>query len=219
MSRSCSVQYKKYCSLFTFFIVLLLQPSLAAAHKIKIFAAPEGEAINGICYYPGGDKYRQGTVMVFGPDNVLLGKVTTDDKGAFTFKPSRKTDHIFVIETADGHRAQYTVKAAELSLAAGQEQTATGPAGTNAQHPEAARPSTSATAVTAAGTKKAAAAVSSGELQELLDTTIARHINPLREQLDRYEEKIRLHDVLGGIGYILGLAGLAFYCLGRKKRN
>ena len=37
---------------------------------------------------------------------------------------------------------------------------------------------------------------------------------PLREQLDQYEEKTRLHDVIGGLGYIVGLMGIAFYLKG-----
>jgi len=45
-------------------------------------------------------------------------------------------------------------------------------------------------------------------------------IDALQEQLDRHEQKVRLRDVLGGIGYILGLAGAAFYFLGgRRKRS
>jgi nickel transport protein len=52
--------------------------------------------------------------------------------------------------------------------------------------------------------------------QRSLDRLLARHINPLREQIAAYEERRRWHDVLGGIGYILGLAGVAFFFLARK---
>ena len=47
---------------------------------------------------------------------------------------------------------------------------------------------------------------------------LQHQISMLQEQLEAYEEKVRLHDILGGIGYILGLAGIAFYFMG-KKRN
>lgn len=40
-----------------------------------------------------------------------------------------------------------------------------------------------------------------------LEAAIARQIRPLREQLDAYEERIRLHDLMGGIGTIFGLFG------------
>ena len=45
---------------------------------------------------------------------------------------------------------------------------------------------------------------------------LRRQVHMLQEQLETYEERIRLHDVLGGIGYILGLAGISFYFMGKK---
>jgi len=52
------------------------------------------------------------------------------------------------------------------------------------------------------------------------DTRLLRHqIQLLREQLEAYEEKVRLHDILGGIGYILGLAGIASYFMGRERNR
>ena len=41
----------------------------------------------------------------------------------------------------------------------------------------------------------------------------------LAEQLDRLEDTIRLRDVFGGIGYILGITGIMFYFLGRRKAD
>lgn len=54
--------------------------------------------------------------------------------------------------------------------------------------------------------------------QRGLDRLLARHINPLREQIAAYEERRRWHDVLGGIGYILGLTGIAFFFMARRGR-
>ncbi len=46
---------------------------------------------------------------------------------------------------------------------------------------------------------------------------VAKEIRPLREQLDQVESKIRLHDIVGGIGYIVGISGVAFYFLAMRK--
>ena len=59
---------------------------------------------------------------------------------------------------------------------------------------------------------------SAGIDPQTLERLLARYINPLREQIAAYEAQRRWHDVLGGIGYILGLAGVAFFLLGRKGR-
>ena len=48
-------------------------------------------------------------------------------------------------------------------------------------------------------------------LQDTIDRAVAKQIRPLREQLDRYERQVRFRDLLGGLGYILGLTGLILY--------
>lgn len=50
-----------------------------------------------------------------------------------------------------------------------------------------------------------------------LEAVVARQIRPLREQLDAYEAKTRLHDVLGGIGIIFGLFGSWAWLQSRRK--
>jgi nickel transport protein len=55
------------------------------------------------------------------------------------------------------------------------------------------------------------------EIEQVVETAVSRQIRPLREQLEAYESKTRLHDTLGGIGYIVGIAGIAFYFMGRRK--
>ena len=64
------------------------------------------------------------------------------------------------------------------------------------------------------------AGTAAGSLEEKVDN-LTRQITELRKQINRYEERKRFHDVLGGIGYIVGLSGLAFYFLGvrRKQRS
>ena len=44
-------------------------------------------------------------------------------------------------------------------------------------------------------------------------------VRPLQEQIQHYENKIRLHDVVGGIGFIVGLAGVSFYFAGKRKNG
>ncbi|MDD2816796.1 MAG: hypothetical protein PHP00_13860 [Thiotrichaceae bacterium] len=57
------------------------------------------------------------------------------------------------------------------------------------------------------------------ELQTLISKAVRQEIQPLREQLDRYALRIYWHDVLGGIGYIFGLAGLVFYFQARRLQG
>lgn len=59
----------------------------------------------------------------------------------------------------------------------------------------------------------------STELQSLISKAVRQEIQPLREQIDRYTLRIYWHDVLGGIGYIFGLAGLVFYLQTRRSQR
>jgi len=57
------------------------------------------------------------------------------------------------------------------------------------------------------------------ESNTLGDEQISRQIHELREQLHDYEQRTRLRDVLGGIGYILGLAGVVALIKTRRRET
>ena len=49
---------------------------------------------------------------------------------------------------------------------------------------------------------------------ELLD----QKLNPLIKRIEDYNQQQKLSDIIGGLGYILGITGIATYFLSRKKR-
>jgi nickel transport protein len=53
----------------------------------------------------------------------------------------------------------------------------------------------------------------------MIERAVARQVGPLREQLAGYEDTVRRHDVLGGLGYILGITGIACYLIARHNRQ
>ena len=56
-------------------------------------------------------------------------------------------------------------------------------------------------------------------LARVVERSVAMRVRPLARELKEFKEEVRFHDVLGGIGYIVGLAGLAFYFLGVRRRD
>jgi len=46
---------------------------------------------------------------------------------------------------------------------------------------------------------------------------VRAEVGKLRRQLDGYEQTIRMRDVIGGLGYLVGIGGVAFYFLGKKR--
>ena len=55
------------------------------------------------------------------------------------------------------------------------------------------------------------------DLERLIERGVARQIKPLRKELAAYKEENDLQKILGGLGYIFGLAGLGFYMAARQK--
>ena len=53
----------------------------------------------------------------------------------------------------------------------------------------------------------------------MIERAVARQIGPVREQLVSYEDEVRWRDVLGGLGYILGITGLAVWLRSGRDRR
>lgn len=177
----------------------------AYAHKLNVFAYAEGSTIRGEVYARGGETVHEAAVTIYGPDGAKLGETKTDHDGKFALEASFRCDHRIVVDGGGGHLAEFT-------LAGGELPESLPPKSTRAEPPE--------TPVAALELPKSAPSSDLPVDQEQLLAQLAsleRQIVQLRKQLDGYEAKVRWHDVLGGLGYILGLMGLAYYFLGRKK--
>jgi len=187
-------------------VVVYARP--AAAHSINVFAIAEGKTLQGEVYARGGEPIRQAKVSIFSPAGETLGETTTDDEGKFTFEARFRTDHRLVVDTGDGHEAEYTVPAEELP------ESLPGRDGEPAVQPEPSSPPQRPIDASPA-TAESSGDVSMHEELAALQAQVAQ----LRRELAAHQQKLRLTDVAGAIGYILGLMGLSFYFLGVRKRN
>lgn len=183
-------------------VVMLASCAPAAlAHALHVFAGAEGKTVSGEVYYSISSKARGVKVTALGPGGELLYETETDEQGRFSFEVETRCNLTIVARTGDGHRAEYVLHASELPPSL-------------PLHSSEANGGGQAQAAPAAG---AGEDVGGAQQERLVEEAIARQLRPLREQLDRYEHKVRLHDILGGIGYIVGLAGLVFFLRGRSR--
>ncbi len=201
--------------------LVLLFAQGASAHKLVVFAYVDGDTVRGEAYFHGGSPAQKAEVRVLDPQGTELTKTTTDSQGEFAFKPPVRCDLKLLITTSEGHTAQFTVPAGELpetlpGSSTPVQQPARKPAEISSPGPplEAAdRPAAvPSPAPRAEGPQVAPAESLANEIAEL-----RKQVQALRQQLFHYEQKVRWHDVLGGIGYILGLSGAAFYFLAGKR--
>ncbi|WP_229360317.1 hypothetical protein [Ferrimonas sediminicola] len=161
----------------------------AQAHLLKVFAYGEGGRVHGSVYFAGGGPATGASVQVLGIDGALLTTLTPDANGEFVYAPDGPRDLELLVDTGDGHQIRWPVRAEELS------------GGHPASQPVmAAEPSQS----------------DQRQLLGLIEQAVARQVGPLRQELQQAQDRARLSDILGGLGMIFGIAGLAMWWRGRR---
>lgn len=200
-------------------LVLTLDLVLAAApvwaHKLRVFAAAEGRLITGSAYFAGGAAAGGATVLVTDAQGNLLAQLQPAADGRFSYRAEAPVEHRVIAQTADGHRAEWRIAADELG--GGFRDAALEQVG-----PSEAKTSRAPVAVAASEAATGCAPPSNGAPtpgHAALEAALSRQLRPLREELLATREALRLQDILGGIGYIFGLAGVALWwrCRHRPK--
>jgi nickel transport protein len=187
-------------------LLAVLPLTSAHAHKLRAFAYAEGEVIHGSVYFAGNVPVKGAHIHVIDLNGATVAETTSNAEGRFSVVVRERIDHRVVADAGDGHRSEYNVKAAELpeSLPIPSVAQAAWPAGPAASPPPPSN---------AAQTEMA------GDLEARIERAVARQIGPLREELANYDDKVRWHDVLGGLGYILGITGLGCWLIERRRRG
>jgi nickel transport protein len=190
----------------------------AWAHKVTIFAWVEGDTVYTQSKFSGGKRVKNSTVVVYDKEGNQLLEGKTDENGEFSFQVPKKTDLKVVLKASMGHLAEWTIPADEITGVA--------------QAFEDSAPEVSMEAVTEepAALKEAetsqpqplqtAVGLSRQEVQALIDDSLDRKLAPILSMLaDARDPGPRLSEVIGGIGYIFGLVGVALYFSSRGKRK
>jgi len=192
-------------------LAALALPSVGQPHNIIADAYVEGGIIEGEVGFSNGDSAINAPVTVTDATGAILGTTHTDDDGVFYFQVERIVDHHFEVDAGAGHVTHLLVKAEDLSL------------GGDSGAPAAKKPDPAAIPVSSSSPSSCVSTAHAPDadaaaLRQMVEKAVAKQIKPLRKQILQYENKIRLHDVLGGLGYILGLTGLAVWLGARRGR-
>lgn len=179
----------------------------AYAHKVSLFAWVEGDTIHTESKFSGGKMVKAGRIEVFNSRGELLLTGTTDDQGAYSFPIPERDDLKVVLTAGSGHGNYWIVPAAEMDALPVQDR----------DRPEKP-PAVSRQAPPEGSTEHPPASSPCVDMQNV-EATVARILEaklaPLRARLA--DPAWGLRDVLGGIGYILGLMGLAAYLHYRRQ--
>ena len=194
----------------TVLIVLLCFSGAGLAHRVNISAYADGDAIQVECYFSGSKKVRRGKLVFTDLETgATLLEETTDEHGMFRFRPGAdflQTGHGLNIRliAGEGHQKDWQISPEELGTLSASEQPV------KLANEQAA--STELPHVPSANQTELAPSMDAAELEALVGRVLDEKLAPIKQTLARQEDRgPAVKDIIGGIGWILGLLGLATY--------
>jgi len=182
----------KHYTLFLFLILLLL-PLQAHAHKIHVFAWVSGNTVTVESGFSGSRPLVKGTVNIKNAKTEeLLVEGTGDSKGIFHFEipasvKETSADMLITVTGGEGHQSEWLIPAAEYLAES-----------VSKQIPQQQN-------------------INNNELKQMIQQLLEEELKPIRRSLAQAaEQKPGFRDIMGGIGYLLGLAGLVAWMKNRK---
>jgi nickel transport protein len=187
--------------------------SSALAHKVTIFAWVEGDTVHTTSKFSGGKSAKRLTVVVYDKQGNQLLEGKTDENGEFSFKIPKKTELKVALKASMGHLAEWTIPAEEITGIADSTETGAPEIGVEAAASTDAKRSGELAVPTAVG-------LSCQEIQELIDKSLDKKLTPVVNMLaESLDHGHRMGEVIGGIGYIFGLVGVALYFATRRREH
>jgi len=172
------------------------------AHKVNIFTYVEGDKVYTESYFNDGKKCVDSKIEVFDNQGNILLEGLTDEEGMFSFEiPSEDVidgDLKVVLTASMGHRAEYIIRADELRDVA------------ELIEEKLEEPVTVLSPEVSSFDLK--------EIQSLIEDALDKKLEPIMREIKKsQEDKISFTEIIGGIGYIIGIFGIIAYFLSRKR--
>ena len=204
---------------YLFFLSLFIfSDTPAFAHKITIFAWIEGDTVYTQSKFSGGKRAKGASVIVYDLDENKLLEGKTDDKGRFAFKIPQKTALKVVLKASMGHMATWTIPIEEITAGI-QTQNSNLESDIKDSYKTSSR-STTINSYTDLPAPVESCRISKQEIKKLIDESLDKKLSPIMNMLaDSYRDDPSLTEIIGGIGYIFGLVGVAMYFTSRRKKD
>ena len=186
----------------------------AEAHRVNIFAFVDGGEIQVECGFSRGSSVQAGKIEVLdAATGATLLTGVTDEQGVFRFPvpaSAREQGHDLLIRVnaGEGHQNEWRIPAADLGQAPGDGVDAVSAIRELQQ---------AATVPPGASRDDQTYVLSRQELEKIIDTALEQKLAPIRKMLaEQYNAEPSMRDIIGGIGWLLGLAGIAAYFKNRR---
>jgi len=193
---------KPYLILIFIFLIIIMMDVSVFAHKVNIFTYVEGDKVYTESYFNDGKKCVDSKIEVFDNQGNILLEGLTDEEGMFSFEiPSEDVidgDLKVVLTASMGHRAEYIIRADELRDVA------------ELIEEKLEEPVTVLSPEVSSFDLK--------EIQSLIEDALDKKLEPIMREIKKsQEDSISPTEIIGGIGYIVGIFGIIAYFLSRKR--
>ena len=191
--------HKKSSIVLFFASILIISTALpASAHRAIIFAWVEGDSVFTESKFSGGRRAINAEVLVLDREGKQLLEGRTNDKGEFSFKIPKLTDLRIVVTAGTGHQGEWTIPESEIREA-----------GAVLEKKRTDEPS-----------QPVALGLGKEEIKGLIDDSLDRKLRPIVRMMTESQSKgPSVNEIVGGIGYIFGLMGVALYFKSRGKKR
>jgi len=207
MKTVCSINLRRWnrvlLGLACVAMLSLLWPASAVAHRVNIFAWVDGDTVYTRSKFSGGKLVKEGDVVVYDLNGKQLLSGKTDAQGEFSFEIPEKTGMKIVIQAGTGHRGEWTIPVDEIEGLSQSKTTSVPPVESVSVTPEK---------------QTAVSPMNLDEIRQVVEKSLDQKLKPVLNILvESQQSGPTLRDILGGIGYILGLMGLGAYIHFRRK--
>jgi nickel transport protein len=190
--------------IFVFLFITFMFSENAMAHSVRIFAYFDNNKVHTESYFNDGKAVKNAEVKVHdSTENTLLLTGVTDSKGEFSFNAPETHSLKIIVRASMGHQA-------EIRLEKRKDRKIKDTTDKDKDQPLELSQSDKRISLT------------QEQLEKIIDEKLDEKLSPVYEILRQVEHNSvqpSLTEIFGGIGYILGLFGIASYFISKKNKQ
>lgn len=200
----------KYISILIVLIAMFVKVSFA--HKVSTFAYREGNQIIGEAYFADGSPCINCRVEAYDERETKISDTVTNEKGKYKFVTEYKGPIKIKVIAGEGHLAEFNLEGLK-DTSNTEKQNVTRSKNTTSSKSE----------VQSSKNVQEISNLNKEEVKKAVNEAIRETIKPEIEgiknlliEMKKDMEKVKLRDIIGGIGYIFGIWGIILMLKYRK---
>jgi nickel transport protein len=174
-----------------------------------VFAYASGGDICTESYFSRTDRVIGGTIIMKSADGTEIERATTKVDGSYCFpNPTQTGDLTFEVLAGEGHRGDFTLYEADRPVLA--------PIPSDTQTDNSANTGTSPASGTVPG---AVSGTTDQQIRQIVRDELTAQISPLVRKISEItdDKTPGIREIVGGLGWIVGIGGLIFWVRRRKE--